>query len=502
MKHSPAKFAAALSMLLMLALVLSACTGAVKNGIEQAANDATDAPVNMPTDAPKADPTEVPSPEPTAEPDPTAEPEPEHDPVIATVGTVEFRLSDFLRYYERAGYMVDYEAYIKERLVEDGILLSKAKELGITLSDREQADIETFVDSWIESDLEYVEVDPSITDPDEIRAAKLEILVQFFAESDQYAYTTVEEYRAGLVKYYTDKKLIEKLKNSIGDEIVASPEDIEEYCRSHVVSDRADYESLPGVFANVYNGYIQGRQAVPLYVPADMFTVKDCLISFENASETYSGEVEGYYSPERTAKIDEITARLEEGISLEEFMASFVYNPDFNDDTVFTENDDGETLDTNPLLGLRDHGYIMNEQIYYRCGEGFGAAACVLYYGDDWRIPNSAPSKPATAFHDIEFFTTTDGVRIAKVEQTYYGTYFLYISEVLPEGEVHIDMNDTESEAYRSLRKYALYEERGRHIAETVEAWMAEDIPYSFNDEFLDDYCENTLGPGSGIYPA
>ncbi len=491
MKRFVLNYAAALALLLAFALISVSCSNGAKKSTEQAAGTAAGTPVAEPTEVPAAEPTEAPA--------------PEHNPVICTVGTVEFRLSDFLRYYEHSGWMVDYEDYIKDRLVEDGILLSKANELGITLTDSEKKQIETIADSEIKSCLEYIEVDPAITDPGEIRASKIEALEQFFTESDKYAVCTVDEYREDLIRYYSNSKLIEKLKNSIGDEIVASPEDIEEYCRSQTASDKEEYKSFPSIFANAYSGYIQGRRAVPLYVPADMFTVKFCVIECENAEDIINNGSPAQYSADRQGKIDEITARLESGVNLGEFITDYVENADYNDSAVFTMKADGETVETNPLLGLREHGYIMNGQISHRYGDSFGAAACVLHYGENWRIPDSVSSEPAAAFYHIEFFTTTDGVRIAKVEEffgQYSGTYFLYISEVLPEGEVRIDMNDTGSEEYRSLAKYALYQQRNDHISETVSAWFAEDIPYSFDDEFLDDYCENTLGPGSGIYPA
>ena len=48
--------------------------------------------------------------------------------------------------------------------------------------------------------------------------------------------------------------------------------------------------------------------------------------------------------------------------------------------------------------GYKEHGYIMNENLLSKYFDGFGAAACLLFYGDDWKIPveSASPAPDAT----------------------------------------------------------------------------------------------------------
>ena len=148
---------------------------------------------------------------------------------------------------------------------------------------------------------------------------------------------------------------------------------------------------------------------IPLYTPNDMFTVKHLLVQYDN-SDKVSDTVEGVFTDEQNKKLDEIRKALESGISLDEFVDKYVTNGDYQSDTVFvsatpdpsaTPNPDATpepTADPDSPGGYKEHGYIMNENLLSKYFDGFGAAACLLFYGDDWKIPaeSASPAPDAT----------------------------------------------------------------------------------------------------------
>lgn len=486
MKRFYLKCGVPLALLLAAVLLFTACAGGAKKPDEQTASADTAAPKAT------AAPTEAPTEAPSEEPQPTAEPE--RNPIVCTVGTAEFPLSEYVYYYQMgsADYSgFDGKTYARDILIDHGIRLTKAKELGITLSDYEMQQAEEFVNDAIENVLEYIEIDPGITNRDEIRQAKLEAYDRMIREDENSFFIGLEDYKADYLRRVIEHKLMDKLFGRISSEITATPEEIEEYIRVHTASDKEDYEYTPTIFANVYSGYLRGTVPVPLYIPSNMFTVKCCLIEFENADELIYGGVAGRYSAEGHAKIDEITSRLEEGISLDEFISSYVENGDYNDDAAFVPQPGLNAGIEDPQYRLRKHGYLMHTGIRVRYSPGFGEAACVLYYGDGWK--SSASTVSPIEEYGIEFFTTSDGMRIAKVESSLpvsgAGTFFLFISETLPAGTVHIDMNDTGSEEYLSLERHVASQRQGEHFAELYEIWKKE-IACSFNDEIIDAYHE------------
>ena len=332
----------------------------------------------------------------------------DNNPTIGKIGKVKITLSQYQQIYQQYSYyaksMDDFNGFIKNQLITYGVTLNKCYELGL---DKEisQDELQKNVDAQLDKAIASYKVDASITDEAAIRENKLE---QFKAALKKQG-TSYKAYMKSLKQSELESMMMEMLQEKIYSEVQFDASAFEKYISENTLSQRDSYGKDVSAFMTAYNSYISGSGMIPLYTPNDMFTVKHLLVQYDN-SDKVSDTVEGVFTDEQNKKLDEIRKALESGISLDEFVDKYVTNGDYQSDTVFvsatpdpsaTPNPDATpepTADPVSPGGYKEHGYIMNEDLLSKYFDGFGAAACLLFYGDDWKIPveSASPAPDAT----------------------------------------------------------------------------------------------------------
>lgn len=490
----PTKFIALTAALLMATTALAAC-GKPKDGNAS------------PTESPAAMEGEgTPSTEPTAAPTDAHKGDGEHegeDPAkisIGRVGTVEYTLQDYLDIFKTceayAESVPNLNKMIKDQLIEIGVIKTRCEQLGLTLDEEDEQQVRKLLDEELENILNMMTIDSSLTDEEEIRAARMEAMTELLKASGY----TYESYVAETEKNIREYLLNQKLRDLIAVDVEMDDEQVQEYFNEQLEFEMGQYESDAEAFANAFSSYISGQGSAPLYTPEGMFTVKHLLIQFENF-EDVTEEVEGVFGEEQNEKIDAVRAALESGITLESFIENYVSNEEYNNDKVFcqSDGDDSNAPYAAYANACRERGYIMNEQLLHMYYDGFGAAACVLYHGEDWVIPDGGDSgdsseKPIESY-GIKLYETTDGHRIAEVQSNCFGggIHFIFISEELESGEAKMDLGNENDPVYSSMAEALKQELVDKRFEECFEQWKQE-TSVELDDEFIDSYAAETLG--------
>lgn len=446
----------------------------------------------------------------------------DNNPTIGKIGKVKIKLSQYQQIYQQYSYyaksMDDFNGFIKNQLITYGVTLNKCYELGL---DKEisQDELQKNVDAKLDQAIASYKVDASITDEAAIRENKLE---QFKAALKKQG-TSYKAYMKSLKQSELESMMMELLQEKIYSEVQFDASAFEKYISENTLSQRDSYGKDVSAFMTAYNSYISGSGMIPLYTPNDMFTVKHLLVQYDN-SDKVSDTVEGVFTDEQNKKLDEIRKTLESGISLDEFVDKYVTNGDYQSDTVFvsatpdpsaTPNPDATpepTADPDSPGGYKEHGYIMNENLLSKYFDGFGAAACLLFYGDDWKIPvesaspapdaTDAPTtdKPADDETDpvkkygIKIYTTTDGQKIAEVttKTSGGGVHFIFINERLDAGDTVIKAENDDA-AYRNAKKFYIEKTEQDHYSECFTEWK-NNTKIRMNDKYIDTYAKQFLG--------
>ena len=462
----------------------------------------------------------------------------DNNPTIGKIGKVKIKLSQYQQIYQQYSYyaksMDDFNGFIKNQLITYGVTLNKCYELGL---DKEisQDELQKNVDAKLDQAIASYKVDASITDEAAIRENKLE---QFKAALKKQG-TSYKAYMKSLKQSELESMMMEMLQEKIYSEVQFDASAFEKYISENTLSQRDSYGKDASAFMTAYNSYISGSGMIPLYTPNDMFTVKHLLVQYDN-SDKVSDTVEGVFTDEQNKKLDEIRKALESGISLDEFVDKYVTNGDYQSDTVFvsatpdpsaTPNPDATpepTADPDSPGGYKEHGYIMNEDLLSKYFDGFGAAACLLFYGDDWKIPvesaspapdatdapkttdapatdvpaTDAPTtdKPADNETDpvkkygIKIYTTTDGQKIAEVttKTSGGGVHFIFINERLDAGDTVIKAENDDA-AYRNAKKFYIEKTEQDHYSECFTEWK-NNTKIRMNDKYIDTYAKQFLG--------
>ncbi len=456
----------------------------------------------------------------------------DNNPTIGKIGKVKITLSQYQQIYQQYSYyaksMDDFNGFIKNQLITYGVTLNKCYELGL---DKEisQDELQKNVDAKLDQAIASYKVDASITDEAAIRENKLE---QFKAALKKQG-TSYKAYMKSLKQSELESMMMEMLQEKIYSEVQFDASAFEKYISENTLSQRDNYGKDVSAFMTAYNSYISGSGMIPLYTPNDMFTVKHLLVQYDN-SDKVSDTVEGVFTDEQNKKLDEIRKTLESGISLDEFVDKYVTNGDYQSDTVFvsatpdpsaTPNPDATpepTADPDSPGGYKEHGYIMNENLLSKYFDGFGAAACLLFYGDDWKIPAESASpapdatdapatdapatdapttdKPADGETDpvkkygIKIYTTTDGQKIAEVttKTSGGGVHFIFINERLDAGDTVIKAENDDA-AYRNAKKFYIEKTEQDHYSECFTEWK-NNTKIRMNDKYIDTYAKQFLG--------
>lgn len=447
---------------------------------------------------------------------------------IGSVGKVKFTLADYMQQYNNysayASYISDLNGTIKNQLISYGTQLTEAYNRNIKLDDAEEQELKNEIEETFKSAVESMTVSEDITGEEAIYAAKLEAFKKQIKENGYNEKSYKKEIEDSLRK----SKLLQKLREQVDAEVEFGKEQVKSYFDEHVVSDEESYKDDVEAFANAYVYYITDQSYMPLYTPEDMFTVKHVLVQYENA-EDVTDEVEGVFNDEINAKIDDIRTALEDGISLDDFIKNYLSNGDYNNDTVFVPaepNEDGtEVEESAQTLGYREHGYIMNEELLSKYYDGFGAAACLLYYGEDWTEPtpeptatpepdaSAEPTAEPTATpepeettepeeeqslidkYSIKFYDTTDGHKIAEVKTNVAngGIHFMFVNEVLESGAATLDENNENDPVYANIAKFYKQALQDDHYTECVEEWT-KNTKIRLNDTYIDNFAKTYLG--------
>lgn len=446
----------------------------------------------------------------------------DNNPTIGKIGKVKIKLSQYQQIYQQYSYyaksMDDFNGFIKNQLITYGVTLNKCYELGLDKK-ISQDELQKNVDAKLDQAIASYKVDASITDEAAIRENKLE---QFKAALKKQG-TSYKAYMKSLKQSELESMMMEMLQEIIYSDVQFDASAFEKYISENTLSQRDSYGKDVSAFMTAYNSYISGSGMIPLYTPNDMFTVKHLLVQYDN-SDKVSDTVEGVFTDEQNKKLDEIRKALESGISLDEFVDKYVTNGDYQSDTVFvsatpdpsaTPNPDATpepTADPDSPGGYKEHGYIMNENLLSKYFDGFGAAACLLFYGDDWKIPvesaspapdaTDAPTtdKPADGETDpvkkygIKIYTTTDGQKIAEVttKTSGGGVHFIFINERLDAGDTVIKAENDDA-AYRNAKKFYIEKTEQDHYSECFTEWK-NNTKIRMNDKYIDTYAKQFLG--------
>lgn len=472
----------------------------------------------------------------------------DNNPTIGKIGKVKIKLSQYQQIYQQYSYyaksMDDFNGFIKNQLITYGVTLNKCYELGLDKK-ISQDELQKNVDAKLDQAIASYKVDASITDEAAIRENKLE---QFKAALKKQG-TSYKAYMKSLKQSELESMMMEMLQEKIYSEVQFDASAFEKYISENTLSQRDSYGKDVSAFMTAYNSYISGSGMIPLYTPNDMFTVKHLLVQYDN-SDKVSDTVEGVFTDEQNKKLDEIRKALESGISLDEFVDKYVTNGDYQSDTVFvsatpdpsaTPNPDATpepTADPDSPGGYKEHGYIMNENLLSKYFDGFGAAACLLFYGDDWKIPAESASpapdatdapkttdapatdapatdapatdapatdapttdKPADNETDpvkkygIKIYTTSDGQKIAEVttKTSGGGVHFIFINERLDAGDTVIKAENDDA-AYRNAKKFYIEKTEQDHYSECFTEWK-NNTKIRMNDKYIDTYAKQFLG--------
>ena len=420
--------------------------------------------------------------------------------IIGKVGSIEFTMQDFLNEYEAyapyAAYVSDLNSTIIARLTEAGVLLNRCDELGIELTAEDELLVQKRSEDSFNALLSQMRVDENVTDPEEIRKAQLEELEAMLGEHGH----TVESYKQMMTDDMLTSMRIMKLRERTVEDIVIEDAKVEEFFNAQLENDKALYTESNIAFAENYNSYLGGQALPPLYTPEGMFNVKHLLVQFENCMNV--PEEEGVFGSKQNAILNEVRAALQGGISLDDFVSRFVSNADYNSDLVLTPPDPEEVLEFgDSSAGFREHGYLVHESITGNYFEGFGEAACILKYGENWMPApppdGSEPAQPPIEKYGIVFYETTDGHKIAEVRTNVFngGIHFIYINEELESGEAKLDLGNENDPIYAAVAAACRQEKEQEHFQSVFEQWKS-GMSIEFNDELIAHYISDHYSVG------
>ncbi len=281
----------------------------------------------------------------------TAEPEPV--PSIAESGTpadtvvasptngaegMDITFGDFLREYkyflERSGYANDTDGanadtikqarqQIVDAIIEDRIVRAKFAEYGMTLSDEEEADIHSQVESGIESIKTSLKstlssADDSLTD-DELTAQAEEKFQQILDDCGLTMDTLYGWQEITVIK--------QKLTDEIGKDATYSYEQAEEQMNTLIDSLKSQYESDPATY--------YGQTYANIWIPEGSRAVKGILVGFNSTVYSLMQQLRSAdrnddadeYRQDKLAdiqdKYDEIMAKINAGEDFDKLMEEY-----------------------------------------------------------------------------------------------------------------------------------------------------------------------------------
>lgn len=172
-------------------------------------------------------------------------------------------------------------------LVSEKIQLYEAKEMGITLTDEQKAEVEAQTEEQMEYYLESFRTQAEGEGAADVETRALEIF-QEQLDAENMA-MDVEGFRAYMVEYYEDQYLKDALKAQVTEGVTATDEEIQTYFDNLLASQTESYTAAPADFLSAAEDFQMNGGDPMLYTPEGYVRVRSITISpAEEVSEEYT----------------------------------------------------------------------------------------------------------------------------------------------------------------------------------------------------------------------
>lgn len=360
--------------------------------------------------------------------------------------------SNYYKMSQGAISMSDYFDLVTDDMGRYAVTLKEARDKGFELTEEDEANISTDCEAQWEhiKGLFMEKIDSSITDPDQIA----EEFERRFKIDTGYS---SEVYKTNLEQSLRDRELIQKLFESMTDDMEPSDADVKNYLELQV-----NNESQAGfaTFAERFRKFVEEEGDPFTFVPDNCFTVDQYLIGLENDAD---------------ARTQELDSRFETGISSEEFLE--LISSDANDDANMKNERYFKT------------GYLIHKTVAGNYTEEFYYASCAA---NGQKIVSGLD---ADMMRNAVTLNTSDGKTVIKIADADGYHYVMVVKEYL-KGEVRYEKGD---DVWNFGYEGAKSTIRQKHFDDTVEEWYqnaksSKKIKWYF-DRFKDKYL-----PGSFDY--
>ena len=351
------------------------------------------------------------------------------NPVVITSPNLDYTLYDFRQsYYSNQYYMYMMYGMIGpaeyfDMVVDDSssfiYVYNAAVDAGVTLDEQETADLDERFNTQIENVIsQYAnDVDESVTDEAERRAAAIELLNEDLA-ADDLDYDSFLTLARHNLEIYT---LADKYYMQLHDAVDVTEAEVLEYVDGLLESSS---EMTMQTFKDSFDAYEGGSGIFPVYVPDDCFTVDHIFLEFESSLDENGGAVFDTASRRDTeAAIEEA---LENTADYEAFMELEV---DYGEDPGMDEE------------SYRENGYLIHADFDSQYFTGFTYAAMNLRYGS-WTPTPDAETGETYELPELKYFTLQDGTKVVKVA-TERGVHYIIVNKIFEKGNVSYEKGDS-----------------------------------------------------------
>lgn len=243
-------------------------------------------------------------------------------------------------------------------LVSNALPMVVAKQNGVTLTEEEEAQVQADYEEQFESMLsQYAsEVDESITDEAEIRAEEEKLFKADLQESG-WSY---KKYLEMIEEDIRNAAIGNKYMESLYETITVTEDDAQRYYDDLLAEQEEEYALTPEEYFTDYTNYVNGSDAIGPITTAEGYHYYKHILIKKSEDEADTSEVD--------AKIAEVQAKLDAGVSIEEF------------DELIAEYGEDPGMESDPY---KTDGYMIHEAVSDQYYEGFGEAALALKHIGD-----------------------------------------------------------------------------------------------------------------------
>lgn len=376
------------------------------------------------------------------------------NPKVMKVGSVDIDFARFATlynntdsssnpYYQYLQYGMitreQYANYIIDDLTNYGVQMDQIKVQNITLDETEEADLQKEVDDNIK---DYAvknygsKVDSSIKEADAKAEAAIELLKQDLKDNGN----SFDNYRKNIEESLRNNALIEKLRKTAVGEITVGNDDLKKYFEDNAkTSTVASFKSAMDSFIN------NQSKSIPLAMPHPEKAVEDDPETEDNDETKEANPYGEFFSVQHVlikfaseAKDDDAKDLPDYASKEEEFVAKAnafeAELPNLTTEQFLDKCHDKSVCEDPGMLTpvYQFFGYLMQEELIDSYYEGFGYAAMKLNFGDEWQPKpeentDKEASKTEAKEYPVEFFTLSDGGKVAKVFTT-VGAHYIIVN--------------------------------------------------------------------------